>query len=86
MATHAPTNPPLGAAPAAVAIQRLFWAQRRRATASAEAAQARQRLAAAEEQVRAARQAARAAGGLTGRDEMVGMGYFADEVDWTEAA
>jgi hypothetical protein len=86
MATHAPINPPLGADPAAAAIQRLYWAQHRRAAASAEAAQARQRLAAAEEQVRTARQAARATGGLTGREEMVGMGYFADEVDWTEAA
>jgi hypothetical protein len=67
-------------APGAAAQQRLFWAQRRRAAAATEAEQAHGRLLAAEEQVRDARQAVRASRPLQADGEMIGLGYFADEV------
>jgi len=75
--------------PAAGAQQRLVWAERRRATAATEARQARDRLTAAEEQVREARQALRAARALapdTVLAEMIGMGFFADELSSERAA
>lgn len=85
MALHA-SIPPLTADPATAALQRLEWAQRRRATAFADAAHARRRLAAAEEQLREARLAARVAGSLRGGEDMVGMGYVAAEIALTDAA
>jgi hypothetical protein len=77
--------------PAAVALERLAWAERRRSAAAREVAQAKRRLIAAEEQVRQARGAVREARGRhatpggTG-EEMIGMGYFADEVAHGAAA
>ena len=73
---------------ATVAQQRFATAQRRRAEAAAEARLAQERLAAAEEEERHARHALRdgRAGGASGAGEMVGMGYFADEVMIGEAA
>jgi hypothetical protein len=70
--------------PAAAALARLAWADRRRAAAAGEAASACRRLDDAEEQVRAARAAVRAtrerhANGGAG-EEMIGMGFFADEL------
>jgi hypothetical protein len=78
-------NPAMSPGPAA-ALERLAWAERRRAAASHEAEQARRRLADAVEQLHQARQAATAEGVLRGGGEMVGMGYFADEVALVEGA
>lgn len=73
---------------ATVAQHTFATAQRRRAEAAAEARLAQARLAAAEEEERHARHALRdgCAGGTSGAAEMVGMGYFPDEVMAGEAA
>jgi hypothetical protein len=76
MAPEASIHAPAGAAEQ----QRLFWAQRRRAAAAVEAEHAKGRLRAAEEQLREARQAVRACRAPQSAGEMVGLGYFADEV------
>jgi hypothetical protein len=78
--------PGLTADPVVTAAQRLEWARRRRAAAFEEAAQAKRRLEAAEEQLREARVAARAARAPAGGPQMIGMGYFADEIAVVEAA
>jgi hypothetical protein len=72
----------------AAAAERVAWAERRRTTAATEAGQARARLAAAEEQLREARQALRSARALERdtTDEMIGLGFFADEVAFERAA
>lgn len=74
--------------PATVAQQSFDTARRRRAEAAAEARLAHERLLAAEEQERRACRALRdaAAGAALGSAEMIGMGYFADEVMIGEAA
>jgi hypothetical protein len=74
--------------PAAVAQQTFARAQRRRAEAAAEARLAHERLVAAEEQERCARRALREteSGVAPGSAEMIGMGYFVDEVMIGEAA
>jgi hypothetical protein len=75
--------------PAAAALQRLRWAERRRATAATEARQARERLLAAEEQLRQARQALRQARAVAPAGdalEMLGMGFYADELAFERAA
>jgi hypothetical protein len=79
-------TPGLTSDPTVMAVQRLEWARRRRAAAFEEVAQAQRRLEAAEEQLRQARVAARAAGAPQGGPEMIGMGYFADEIAIVEAA
>jgi hypothetical protein len=68
--------------PATVAQQCFDTARRRRAEAAAEARLAHERLLAAEEQERHARRALRDAGtsAPSGAAEMIGMGYFPDEV------
>lgn len=77
--------------PVAAALERLAWAERRRSAAAGEVTQANRRLAAAEAQVREARDAVReargyhAASGGAG-EEMIGMGYFADELAHGAAA
>jgi hypothetical protein len=74
---------------ATAALERLRWAERRRATATTEARQAHERLVAAEEQLRQARQALRQARAVTpaaGAEEMLGMGFYADEVAFERAA
>jgi hypothetical protein len=76
--------------PVADPVERLAWAQRRHAAAALEAEQAQRRLVAAREQLREARAAVRAA--RAGRatsfpvEEMIGLGYFADEFAHGEAA
>jgi hypothetical protein len=72
----------------AAAAERVAWAERRRTTAATEARQARARLAAAEEQLREARQTLRSARALERdtTDEMIGLGFFADEVAFDRAA
>jgi hypothetical protein len=73
----------------AAAAQRVAWAERRRTTAATEAREARERLAAAEEQLREARQALRSARALAAHDttdEVIGMGFFADEIALERAA
>jgi hypothetical protein len=73
----------------AAAAQRVAWAERRRTTAVTEARQAHERLAVAEEQLREARQALRSARALAAHDttaEMIGMGFFADELAFERAA
>jgi multidrug efflux pump subunit AcrA (membrane-fusion protein) len=75
--------------PATAALERLRWAERRRSTAATEARQARERLAAAEEQLRQARQAlrqARALAPIGDAEQMLGMGFFADELAFERAA
>ena len=73
----------------AAAAERVAWAERRRTTAATEARHARARLAAAEEQLRAARQTLRSARALAERDttdEMIGLGFFPDEIAFERAA
>jgi hypothetical protein len=86
MAPSTSIHPPLATDPAPAARARLAWAERRRAAAAVEARQAERRLAAAEERLRQARQAVRAHGVRPGAQEMVGMGYYADEVAVADAA
>jgi hypothetical protein len=76
--------------PARAALERLDWAQRRRGAAADEVTRAQRRLVAAEEQLRRARAAVResrerhASG--AGDEQMIGMGFFADEVAHGTAA
>jgi hypothetical protein len=76
--------------PARAALERLDWAQRRRAAAAEEVMGAQRRLVAAEEQLVRARAAVRetrerhASG--AGDEHMIGMGFFADEVAHGAAA
>lgn len=88
MTSPAPIPNHVADGPAAIARQTFDRAQRRRAAAAAEAQQAHERLVAADEDVRRARRALRdaGAGATPGADDMIGMGYFADEVMIGEAA
>ena len=84
MAPSATIHVHASADPAGAALARLDWAQRRRAAAADEVTRAQRRLVAAEEQVRQVRATVRAAreraaSGATD-EQMIGMGFFADEV------
>jgi len=90
MAPSATIHVHASADPAGAALERLDWAQRRRAAAADEVTGAQRRLAAAEEQLRRARAAAREArerhSSDAGDGQMIGMGFFADEVAPGKAA
>jgi hypothetical protein len=76
--------------PAGAALERLDWAQRRRAAAADEVTRAQRRLVAAEEQLRRARAAVRETrerhASRATDEQMIGMGFFADEVAHGTAA